>query len=118
MEEAGPLRNVELFAGLSSSELVPLEAALRRRRFRRNEVICHRDDPGNSFFVISSGLVKVSLNSDDGREVILNLLGPGATFGELALLDGEPRSADVTAMEATELLVLPREVFLDYVTLN
>jgi CRP-like cAMP-binding protein len=108
------LRGIPFFSGLSDGELLRLDPALRRRRFRRSEVIFHREDPGNALYVIAAGTVKIALRSDDGREVILTLLGPGDYFGELAIIDGEPRSADAIATEDCETMVLPREAFLEF----
>ena len=86
---------------------------LRRRRFRRNEVIFHQGDPGDSLHVVAAGAVKIVLPSAEGEEAIIATLRPGDFFGELALLDGAPRSATATALEPSETLVLPRPVFLE-----
>jgi CRP/FNR family transcriptional regulator/CRP/FNR family cyclic AMP-dependent transcriptional regulator len=118
MEAASKLQRVPFFAGLSGREAAALSASMRRRRFRRGEVIFHRDDPGDCLFLINSGAVKISLRSQDDREFILTLLGAGDYFGELAILDGLPRSADAIAVEATELQVLPREAFLGFMEAN
>jgi CRP/FNR family transcriptional regulator/CRP/FNR family cyclic AMP-dependent transcriptional regulator len=101
-----------LFAGLDESTLDLLTAALRSRRFRPDEVIFHADDPGDSLFIVASGSVKITLAADDGTEpAILTTIGPGGFFGELALLDGAPRSATAVALDAVEALVLRREAF-------
>ncbi|MDO8484869.1 MAG: Crp/Fnr family transcriptional regulator [Candidatus Limnocylindrales bacterium] len=101
-----------LFAALDERTLDLLTAALRSRRYRRDEVIFHADDPGDSLFVVASGSVKITLSADDGTEpAILTTIGPGGFFGELALLDGAPRSANAIAMDSVETLVLRREPF-------
>ena len=101
-----------LFAGLDERTLSLLTAALRSRRYRRDEVIFHTDDPGDSLYVVAIGSVKIILSSDDGTEpAILTTIGPGGFFGELALLDGAPRSATAVAMDRVETLVLRREAF-------
>ena len=106
------LATCRLFAGLDERTLDLLTAALRSRRFRRDEVIFHTDDPGDSLFVVVSGSVKITLSADDGTEpAILTTIGPGGFFGELALLDGAPRSATAVALEASETLVLRRDAF-------
>jgi CRP-like cAMP-binding protein len=69
------------------------------------------DDPGNAMFLIQKGRVKVSRMSDDGREVILSILEAGDFFGELSLLDGKSRSASVTAIENSQVLILRRGDF-------
>ena len=84
---------------------------MRTRRFRRGEVIFHLGDPGDALFIVMSGAIKIMLPSDAGDEAILATLRPGDVFGELALLDGAPRSATATALEATETLILPRGQF-------
>ena len=88
---------------------------MRSRRFRRGEVIFHAGDPGDALFIIVSGEVKISLPSESGDEAILVRLQPGDVFGELALLDGAPRSATATALGAVETVVLPRDRFRDLI---
>ena len=94
---AGPFTDVPLFANLDAESLRELERAARQRRFRAGEVIFHRDDPGQVLYVIREGKVKICINSPDGHEVVLAVFGPGDYFGELALLDGQPRSASAVA---------------------
>src|SRR5688572_1102760 len=84
---------------------------MRVRRFRRGEVIFHLGDPGDALFIVTSGAIKIMLPSDTGDEAILATLRAGDVFGELALLDGAPRSATAAALEPTETLVLPRQRF-------
>jgi CRP/FNR family cyclic AMP-dependent transcriptional regulator len=103
-----------LFAGLSAQQLGVLASSLRRRGYHRGEVIFRQDDPGTILYLIESGAVKIVLLSPAGKEVILALLRPGDFFGELALLDGEPRSADAIAHESSDLLLLHREDFLRF----
>jgi CRP-like cAMP-binding protein len=109
------LRQVPLFAELSDEELGSLGAALRRRRFARGEVIFLAGDPGDALYVIERGRVKIALSSPDGKEVVLTLLGPTDFFGDLALLDGEPRSADAIAADDTTTALLSRRDFLRFV---
>ncbi len=80
--------------------------------FRANEAIFHKDDPGQTLYIINSGKVKIHNTSEDGDEVIIAILPEGEIFGELSLLDGKGRSADATALEPTELLILHRDDFL------
>ena len=105
------LAAVPLFAGLDAAALDSLARLVRPRRFRRGEVIFHLGDPGDALFVVSAGAVKITLPSEGGDEAIIATLRPGDFFGELALLDGAPRSATAVALEPTETLVLPREPF-------
>jgi CRP-like cAMP-binding protein len=101
-----------LFTGLDDRTLDLLTSALRARRYRRDEVIFHVDDPGDSLFVVVSGSVKITVSADDGSEpAILTTIGPGSFFGELALLDGAARSATATALDPVETLILGRGAF-------
>ena len=109
---AGMLRKVILFADLEPDELAAVARTVRRRHCPRGAVILAQDEPGNVGFLIVEGMVDVLLESEDGRQFIVARLGPGDHFGEMALLDAEPRSATVIAAEDTELLVMRRDEFL------
>ena len=109
------LAAIPFFGGLDPVALERLAATMRSRRFRRGEVIFHIGDPGDALFVIVSGEVKISLPSETGDEAILATLRDGDVFGELALLDGAPRSASATAISPTEAVVLPRERFRELI---
>jgi CRP/FNR family transcriptional regulator, cyclic AMP receptor protein len=101
-----------LFTGLDERAMELIANALRIRRFRRGEVIFHAGDPGDSLFIVASGSVKITVTAEDGAEpAILTTIGPGGFFGELALLDGAPRSATATAVDAVGTLVLRRDAF-------
>ena len=102
---------VNIFDGLSDEELRELTALSRRRSFRSGEVIFHRDDPGQVMYVIKEGKVKICLISPDGQEISLVVFGKGDYFGEFALLDGLPRSADAIALERVECYALQRSDF-------
>jgi CRP-like cAMP-binding protein len=106
------LRRCALFAHVDEEGLRAIAGQMRRRRFRRGEVIFHQDDMGDSLQVVVSGSVKIVLPSQEGEEAIIASLHPGEFFGELALLDGAPRSTTAAAVEPTETLALPREPFL------
>ena len=108
------LAQVPLFSGLAPGELDGLTALIRRHRYEEGEVIFHEGDPGTALYVIEKGEVKIVLGSSEGKDVVLSLLGPGDFFGELALLDGEPRSADAVAKETSHLLILKRDDFLRF----
>jgi CRP-like cAMP-binding protein len=107
------LRRCALFANCDDPTLVDVSRHLRRRRFRRNEVIFHQGDPGDSLHIVSSGAVKIVLPSAEGDEAIIATLRPTDFFGELALLDGAPRSATAVALEASETWSLPRVAFME-----
>ncbi|MGD0123404.1 MAG: Crp/Fnr family transcriptional regulator [Candidatus Limnocylindrales bacterium] len=106
------LGRCRLFAGMGPDALRAMARTLRARRFRRGEVLFHEGDPGDALFVVASGAVKVVVPSEEGEEAILATLRRGDFLGELALLDGAPRSASAVALEATEVLALPRDQFL------
>jgi CRP-like cAMP-binding protein len=105
------LAEVPLFAGLPPDDLAALAARLRPRRYSRGEAVFLHGDPGTSLCIVETGRIKVGFTSAEGREVIFEIANPGDEFGELALLDGEPRSADAVAIEASTLLLLHREDF-------
>jgi CRP-like cAMP-binding protein len=112
------LATIPLFSGLPEEELERFAELTRERSYPKGSVILFQDDPGDSLFVLRAGRVKVVLIGEDGREVILGVLEPGAHFGELALIDDQPRSAHVIAMEDAQLLVLRREDFKRRVEAN
>lgn len=107
------LARCPLFEHADGEMLGTLAGQLRRRRFRRNEVIFHQGDPGDSLHVVAEGAVKIVLPSAEGEEAIIATLRQGDFFGELALLDGAPRSATATALEPTDTLMLPRSVLIE-----
>jgi len=106
------LRSARIFAELPDDVLGHLAEACVRRTYRRNQYLWFQGDEGARLVVVASGLVKVVLSSEQGDEVLLATLGPGETLGELALLDGAPRSAAVVAVEPTTVLMLSRETVL------
>jgi CRP-like cAMP-binding protein len=112
------LATVPLFSGLERDEIQKFADLTRERSYPKGSVILFQDDPGDSLFVLRVGRVKVVLIGEDGREVILGVLEPGAHFGELALIDDQPRSAHVIAMEDAQLLILRREDFRRRVEAN
>jgi CRP/FNR family transcriptional regulator, cyclic AMP receptor protein len=105
------LAGVPMFENLAVEDLEHLSSLLHARRYAKGEVIFHQGDVGTALFIIRKGQVAIRLSSTDGKEATLALLERGDFFGELALLDGEPRSTDAMAREETELLSLQRESF-------
>src|SRR6267378_1588523 len=105
------LQKVPLFGQLGPVDLQRVVEVARERSYPKNSVILFEDDPGDALYVVAEGQVKVVLIGEDGREVILSVLGEGEFFGEMALIDDEPRSAHVIAMEDSTLVVLRREDF-------
>ena len=109
------LRNVSLFESLDQQELEALSDLAFTRTFSKDNVIILAEEEGDTLFIIKKGQVKVSIVSEEGREVILSLLGESSVFGELSLLDGKPRSANVVATEETDLLMLRRADFVQLI---
>lgn len=105
------LKQVTLFADLADDDIAQLMSAAKRRTFRAGEVIFHRDDPGEVLYMIKEGKVKICIISPDGQEISLAVFGKGDYFGEFALLDGLPRSADAIALEKVECYSLHRSDF-------
>ncbi len=110
------LRSVPFLAVLPEADFEALAGTAKRRRFKRGETVFHKDDPGNSFFVIESGSFRIYMPGPEGSDLILAILGPGDYVGELSLLDGQPRSASAAADEKSEALVLLRADFFKIVS--
>ncbi len=115
-EHAQFLAGIPLFSTLDVEGMRDLAAVTRRHAFHQGEIIFHRDDPGNTLFVIKSGRVRIYISSPEGQEVALAVFGPGEAFGELALLDGQPRSASAVAIEPVETYCIQRSDFINVAT--
>lgn len=118
MDDTDVLRKIPIFQSLSDVQIAKLARLTTLRLCRKDEVIFYEDEEGDFFFVILDGRVKVTLlgipdrfTRGYGREVVLSTLGPGDFFGEMALVDNEPRSATAVAIEECELLCLHRSDF-------
>lgn len=107
------LKNSTLFSRLNDEQLTTLAARLRSVTYKRNDVIFLKSDPGDALYIIKSGRVKISILNSDGKDLIINIYGPGEIFGEMSLFDGLPRSAAATALEGVEAVTLSRIVFDD-----
>ena len=106
------LKQIPLFSELSDKELEKIIHLASKQKYHKDNIILIEEEIGSTMFIILWGRVKISRISDDGREVILSILSDGDFFGEMSLLDGHTRSANVTAIEEAELLVIRREEFL------
>jgi len=111
MDEREVLRTVPIFSELTDQDIASLAHLALRKRYPKDTVVFFENEEGDFFFTITEGRIKVTILGDDGREVILSVLGPGDFFGEMALLDNEPRSATAIAVEESELLSLHRSDF-------
>src|SRR5215203_4874001 len=101
------LGRVPLFSELSPEELDRVAQVAIPRSYPADTRVFHEGDPGDACYIVNTGSARVTRQHSDGRVITLATLGPGAIFGELAMLDGERRSASVEAAESTELLALP-----------
>jgi CRP/FNR family transcriptional regulator, cyclic AMP receptor protein len=118
MQTVDFLSTVPLLSRIDRGELQKFAEVTREKNYPKGSVILFEDDPGDSLYIVREGRVKVVLVGEDGREVILGVLGIGEHFGELSLIDDQPRSAHVIAMEDSQLLVLRRDDFRRRVEAN
>ncbi len=118
MDEMALIKQIPLFADLPQEQLRSLLGMLDRRSYRKGQVILREGDEGDSLFVIVSGRVRIYTFSADGHELSYGIFGDGDFFGEMALLTGDPRSANAEAMEWTEVLVLRRSAFREHLLCN
>ena len=100
-----------LFSGLSEPDRKIILDQSQRRQVRKRQVIVHQGDSGRDMYIIVSGRLRVSALSDEGKEISFVVLGENEYFGELSLLDGRKRSATVTAVADSELLVLTHQQY-------
>src|SRR4051812_36337551 len=100
-----------LFRGLPRETRARVAELATRRVYEEGAVIFMRGDPGDSLCGVATGRVRISASRAGGKEVFLNIMEPGDAFGEIALLDGSPRTATATAMARTELTILQRDAF-------
>jgi CRP/FNR family transcriptional regulator, cyclic AMP receptor protein len=110
------LRGHPLFGAIAPELLARLSSYATTRAVRRGDTIFSKGDPGNSLYAVCAGTVKISVPSADGKDAVFNLVGEGEIFGEIALLDGRPRTADATAMSACELVVIERRDFVPFLS--
>jgi len=111
MDDRELLRTVPIFSDVDEPDLEKLATLTTRKRYPKDGVVFFENEAGDTLFMVAAGRVKVTILGDDGREIILSVLGPGEFFGEMALLDNEPRSATTIAAEDSELVSLSRADF-------
>jgi len=114
-DRRGVLKNHYLFGALRAKHIDRLAGCIVAKSVPRATSIFAKGDPGSSLFAIRNGAVKISVPSVDGHDAVLNLIGKGEIFGEIALLDGRPRTADAIAVTDCELFVIERRDFLPLV---
>ena len=105
------LKSVPMFSGFSPDQLRALVTMIMRRAAPRGTAVLREGGPADCLYVVVSGRLKVLMGEADGKETILSIIGPGEFFGEMSLIDDNPRSATVIAIEACELLALTRRDF-------
>src|SRR5258707_15883700 len=101
-----------LFRGLSAATLQQISALAVRRFYQDGAIVFTQGDPGDALYGVVTGRIRISASTREGKEMFLNIMEPGDTFGEIALLDGDPRTASATATATCELMIVPRAQFL------
>ncbi len=109
-------RKISIFSSLPDATISDIAELMKRKSYKKGDTLCSHDEVGDTLYVIESGQVKVSLYNESGKEIILSLLKAGDFFGEMSLLDSQPRSANVIATKPAELLLLKQKDFLDYLS--
>jgi len=112
------LSSVSIFSDLSNSELINIQSLCKTRKYPKNSMIILEEEMGDVVFIVMIGTVKITRVNDEGKEVILAMLGSGEVFGEMAILDGESRSANALAQENSEVVTINREDFLNIIKTN
>jgi CRP/FNR family cyclic AMP-dependent transcriptional regulator len=105
------IKKIGLFSGLDDEQLSAIADIASKRSFPKNAIIINEGDETDSLYLILSGKVKVVLSDEDGKEVIISILEPGAYFGELSLIDDEPRSARVVTMADCQFSIIHKSDF-------
>ena len=107
------LERNRLFRGLPAATIGQIASLSVRRQYAAGTIIFSQGDAGNALYGVITGRVRISASGPDGREMFLNIMEPGDTFGEIALLDGNPRTATASVMAPSEVLVIARDPFLE-----
>lgn len=114
MQTGDLLGTVPLFQRLNSHERGDLERVLESRTFAPGGLIFSSGEPGDSLYIVGTGVVELYVKDDSGAKIVLTVCGPGEVFGELSLFDGGPRTASAVALEEATLLVLDRDDLLAF----
>jgi CRP-like cAMP-binding protein len=112
-EIAAALAKTVLFEGLDEHEMARLAGISREVTLEPNAILFDQGDESDGLYVVSAGILRIYLTADDGREATINLLEDGEVIGEIAILDGLPRSAGVAALTRSKLVFIPRDPFLE-----
>ncbi|MGB5155941.1 Crp/Fnr family transcriptional regulator [Desulfobacterium sp. N47] len=112
------LNNVPLFGGLSNGQINDIKNIVVSKYFDKGETVFLEGDPGNGFYVVAEGLVKIYKVSAEGKEQILHILGPGEPFAEVPVFTGQPFPANAQAIAKSHFLFFPRNTFVGLITKN
>jgi len=113
------LKKISIFLGLNNEELKEILKLTSSKKYsKNNEIIVREGDSGDSFYMISNGKVKVTREDENGKVVVVSIMGAGDFFGEMCLIDNSYRSANVVSMTNTEVLTLSGKDFLNLVNTN
>ena len=118
MQPVALLKQIPIFASLEPADQEQLAALLRKRSVGRGAVLFRQGDEGTALYIILRGRIRIGIRTKLGDEITLAILNDGEFLGEMALLDGMPRSADATALDETQLYVLSRNDFLSFLSKN
>ncbi|MEP6790789.1 MAG: Crp/Fnr family transcriptional regulator [Ramlibacter sp.] len=103
------LRKIPLFAELPEDQLEVVRGMLRTRKYARRDIVCRKQDEPDGLYLLFSGSLQAVDIAEDGREIGLNLIKPGAFFGEMGVIDGLPRSAHIIAIQPSEVGLIPQD---------
>ncbi|HEC12076.1 MAG TPA: Crp/Fnr family transcriptional regulator [Acidiferrobacteraceae bacterium] len=117
-QQLNALKDVPIFKNLPHEELKKIASKIVLRTYSKRATVLNEGDAADYLYIVVSGKVKVYVIGDQGKEAIVNIMGPGESFGELALIDQQPRSASVAALEPIKLATLPRQAFHDCLLRN
>jgi CRP/FNR family transcriptional regulator, cyclic AMP receptor protein len=106
------LERTRLFRGLPAATIQQISALSFRRSYVNGAIVFSQADPGDALYGVVTGRIRISASSPTGREIFLNIMEPGDTFGEIALLDGRRRTATASAIAPSELIIITRDHFL------
>ncbi len=112
------IKHIPIFKTLSDFDLNDLIGSLRLKSLKQGQALFWKGDEGTALYIVKKGTIKIVLPSTEGDEIIVTMFSEGDFFGEMALLDGEPRSADAVAIEPSEVFVLSRNNFLSFLQSN
>lgn len=118
MSPADLIKQIPLFNSLQDSDVEALASTVRIKTLKPGQTLFHKGDEGTALYIVKQGTIKIVLPSRIGDEIIVTIITDGDFFGEMALLDGEPRSADAIAIDASQVLILRRQDFLHFLQSN